>query len=278
MKIETALRFRVICRIKAAVPTAGMRMLDDTKPTEILSRATTRAADAVVIRIESRISGGELPDGSFLPAERELMAEYGISRTVAREAVARLASRGLIEARHRFRPVVRRPGYDAALSALGGIVSHLLKSNTGVKNLYDTRVFLEAALARHAALHARKEDIVALRSGLLANEQAIPDSERFYATDVAFHAVLYEVPRNPVFPSVHKAFTSWLAPHWQRMLRSPERNRINYLSHREICEAIVERDPDAAERALQNHLGAAWEYVRGTFSESPAAEPQQSDA
>jgi DNA-binding FadR family transcriptional regulator len=69
-------------------------------------------------------------------------------------------------------------------------------------------------------------------------------------------------------PSVHKAFTSWLSPHWERMLRSPERNRINFLSHREICEAIVDRDPDAAERALQNHLAAAWEYVRGTFAES----------
>ncbi len=253
-------------------------MLDELKsPTEIDSRADARAADAIVARIESRISLGELPDGAFLPAERELMAEYGISRTVVREAVARLASRGLIEARHRFRPIVRRPGYDAALSAVGGIVSHLLTSSSGVKNLYDTRVFLEAALVRHAALNARKDDIAKLRSALAANEQAISDSQLFYATDVAFHAVLYEVPRNPVFPSVHRAFTSWLAPHWERMLRSPERNRINYLSHREICEAVVERDPDAGERALQSHLGAAWEYVRGTFSEPTFLEAQQSD-
>jgi DNA-binding FadR family transcriptional regulator len=238
-------------------------------PAEIDARATARAADVVVAQIEARIALGELPDGAFLPAERELMSEYRISRSVVREAVARLASRGLIEARHRFRPVVRRPGYDAALSAVGGIVSHLLSDSSGVKNLYDTRVFLEAALVRHAALHARKDDIAALRSALGANEQAIPDSQSFYATDVAFHAVLYEVPRNPVLPSVHKAFTSWLSPHWERMLRSPERNRINFLSHREICEAILERDPDAAERALQNHLAAAWEYVRGTFAEAP---------
>ncbi|HZY67336.1 MAG TPA: FCD domain-containing protein [Devosia sp.] len=248
-------------------------MLDDFDlPVEAASRASSRAADAVVAQIESRISAGELSDGAFLPAERELMAEYGISRTVVREAIARLASRGLIEARHRYRPVVRRPGYDAALSAAGGVVSHLLGHKGGIKNLYDTRVFLEAALVRHAALHARKDDIAALRSALSANEQAIADSGRFYLTDVAFHAVLYEIPRNPVFPSVHKAFTSWLAPHWERMLRSPERNRINYLSHRDICEAIVERDPDGAERALQNHLGAAWEYVRGTFSEPGKAD------
>jgi len=242
-------------------------MLDEADPAETISRAAARAADAVVARIESRIISGELVDGAFLPAERELMAEYGISRTVAREAVARLASRGLIEARHRYRPVVRRPGYDAALSAVNGVVSHLLNQNSGVKNLYDMRVFLEAALVRNAALHARKDDIAALRSALADNEAAIPDSQLFYVTDVAFHAVVYDISRNPVFPAVHRAFTLWLSPHWQRMLRSPERNRVNYLSHRSIFEAIVDRDPDAAERALQNHLGAAWEYVRGTFDE-----------
>lgn len=234
------------------------------------SQADQRAADAVVASLEARIVSGDLADGAYLPVERELMAEHSISRTVVREAIARLASRGLIEARHRFRPVVRRPGYDAALSAVGGIVGHLLASSTGVKNLYDLRVFMEAALVRNAALHARKEDIIALRRALEANEDAIADSARFYATDVAFHAVLYDIPRNPVFPSVHKAFTSWLAPHWERMLRSPERNRVNFLSHREICEAIVERDPDAAERALQSHLSAAWEYVRGTFPPEPS--------
>jgi DNA-binding FadR family transcriptional regulator len=243
-------------------------MLDEADaPALTISRAAARAADAVVARVESRIISGELADGAFLPAERELMAEYGISRTVAREAVARLASRGLIEARHRYRPVVRRPGYDAALSAAGGVVSHLLGQNSGVKNLYDIRVFLEAALVRNAALHARKDDIGALRSALAANEAAIPDSQLFYTSDVAFHAVVYDIPRNPVFPAVHRAFTLWLSPHWERMLRSPERNRVNYLSHRSIFEAIVDRDPDAAERALQNHLGAAWEYVRGTFDE-----------
>ncbi len=234
--------------------------LDDNRP-----GAVSRAADAAVARLAARIGSGELQDGSYLPAERELMAEFGISRTVAREAVARLAGRGLVETRPRFRPVVRRPGYDAALSAIGGVVTHLLEQSGGVRDLYNTRVFLEAALVRHAALHARKDDIAVLRRALDANEASIEDSAEFYRTDMAFHAVFYELPRNPVMPAIHRAFTAWLQPHWARMPRSPERNRVNFLSHREICQAIVERDPEGAERALNGHLAAAWEYVRGTF-------------
>lgn len=229
------------------------------------SAPTLRAADMVVARLEAKIGSGELRDGSYLPTERDLMNDFGVSRTVAREAVARLAGRGLVEARPRFRPVVRRPGYDAALSALGGVVDQLMGQAGTVKSLYDTRVFLEAALVRHAALHARKDDIASIKAALDANEAAIPDSARFYATDMAFHAALYELPRNPVMPAIHRAFTLWLQPHWERMPRSPERNRVNFLSHREIYQCILDRDPEGAERALNGHLVAAWEYVRGTF-------------
>jgi DNA-binding FadR family transcriptional regulator len=224
-----------------------------------------RTADIVVRELEAEIMSGKMPAGMHLPAERELMARFGISRTVVREAIATLANRGLIDNRPRFRPVVRKPGYETALAAVGGVVSHLLERSSGVKNLYDTRIFLEAALVRNAALYARKEDIAALREALEANQQAIPNSDNFYATDVAFHALFYKIPRNPIFPAIHAAFTSWLSEHWQRMPRSPERNKVNYLSHREIYNAVVERDPDAAEKALNAHLNAAWEYVRGTF-------------
>lgn len=230
-----------------------------------LKPSSPRAADSLVRQIEARIAAGDLADGAPLPPERDLIETYRVSRTVVREAVATLASRGLVESRPRFRPIVRRPGYDAALAAADGVVCHLLAQSGGVKNLYDTRIFLEASLVRHAALQARKEDIEALKRALDANGAAIPDSAAFYSTDVAFHAVLYEIPKNPVFPAIHRAFTAWLAPNWVKMPRSPERNQVNFHRHSDIYHAIRDRDPDAAEAALNAHLNAAWEYVRGTF-------------
>ncbi|MDB5506856.1 MAG: transcriptional regulator [Devosia sp.] len=215
--------------------------------------------------LEARIVSGELADGGWLPPERNMVAEFGVSRTVAREAVATLVSRGLIENRPRFRRVVRKPGYDAALFAMSGVAGHLLAQQGGVKNLYDTRIFLEAALVRNAALNARKHDLAALREALELNRGAIPDSDQFYVTDIAFHAVFYQVSGNPVFPAVHAAFVTWLSGHWRQMLRSPERNQVNYFSHREIYNAVLDRDPDAAEKALTGHLTSAWQYVRSTF-------------
>ncbi|MBY6144721.1 FadR family transcriptional regulator [Mameliella alba] len=226
-----------------------------------------RAADHVVQSIAERIRTGALRDGQPLPPERDLMEQYGISRTVVREAVRTLSSRGLIEALPRHRPVVRKPGVDAAFDAVGSIVAHLLSEPGGVRNLFDTRIMIEAALVRHAAKEASREDIVELKAALEANGAAIEDSEEFYRTDNAFHAVLYEIPKNPVLPAIHRAYTTWLAPQWSRMPRLQDRNKANFDAHTAIFEAILMRDPDSAEARLRDHLSKAWAQVRATFGD-----------
>ncbi|MEM6664510.1 MAG: FCD domain-containing protein, partial [Pseudomonadota bacterium] len=129
------------------------------------------------------------------------------------------------------------------------------------------RIMIEAGLVRQAALEATKSDVAALRDALARNGEAIEDSERFYQTDMAFHAVLYQVPRNPVLPAIHKAYTSWLAPHWLQMQRQPDRNRENHAAHTAIFQAILMRDPDAAEAGLRSHLQAAWTQVESVFGD-----------
>lgn len=225
-----------------------------------------RAADAIVSALESQIASGQLRDKGPLPAERELMEQFGASRTVVREAISMLSSRGIVESKPRFRPIVRKPDYATVLNATGNVVRHLLNEPTGIKNLYLSRVFMERGLVRQAATSANKEDISDLKAALQANKDAIHDSEEFYRTDNCFHGVFYKIPRNPIFPALHEGYTSWLSPQWARMLRSPERNQANFLAHKAIHDAILERDPDAAEEALNHHLKAAWEYVRVTFN------------
>ncbi len=226
-----------------------------------------RAADGLIQVFEKQILDGTLRVGEPLPPEREIVETYGVSRTVVREAVLALSNKGLVDARPRFRPVVRKPGYDAAIQAAGSVITQLLTAPNGVKNLFDLRIMMEAALVRQAAVEANKDQIAKLKEALGANEAAISDSETFYKTDMAFHGVLYEIPENPVLPSIHRAYRNWLSSHWTKMPRSPERNRANFVMHANIFDAILLRDPDAAEQALRVHLAAAWQQVRRTFGE-----------
>ena len=229
-----------------------------------------RLADVVSEELARMIQSGRLEEGARLPAERDLMQRFGVSRGAVREAIASLASRGLVVTRFGHRPVVRKPDYDLAVDKLGSLVSHLVADRMGAWNLFKSRIFLEAALARWAAGHARRDHLESFRAALQANRDAIGDASRFYETDITFHAVLYGIPGNPIYPAVHRAYVEWLVQHWRSMKSSAEVDRMNYAGHRAIFEAIAARDPDAAEEAVHRHLGAAWEFVRSTFlTETP---------
>jgi DNA-binding FadR family transcriptional regulator len=241
--------------------------MDRSQGSLLRSTASTplRLADAVSAELARMIAAGSLAPGARLPTERELMRRFGVSRSAVREAIQGLAARGLLLTRPGHRPVVRGRSYEAAVDTLGRLVAHLVEDEAGVRNLFETRMFLEAALARHAAQHARRDDIEALEAALQENASAIGDPQRFYATDAAFHALLYRVPRNPIFPEVHRAYVEWLQDHWRQLPRGAEFDRVNHAAHAEILAAIVARDPDAAEAALRRHLATAWEFLRAAL-------------
>ena len=224
-----------------------------------------RAADELFSKFEKMIVAGELSDGEPLPPEREIVETYGVSRTVVREAILALSNKGLVEARPRFRPVVKLPSFDTAIATIENVVGRLLNQPDGVKNLFDTRTMIEASLVREAAISASRSNLQALKNALDANQAAIEDSELFYETDKEFHGILYQVPQNPVLPSIHKAYTTWLAPYWSQMPRLAQRNCENYEAHKSIYDAILMRDPDEAETALRTHLADAWEQVKKSF-------------
>ena len=73
---------------------------------------------------------------------------------------------------------------------------------------------------------------------------------------------LYNIPKNPIFTALHKGLSAWLEPSWGQMERSVQRNEANYQGHKKIYDAILERDADRAEQALEEHLSAAWLQVK----------------
>lgn len=224
-----------------------------------------RNTDVVIGKLEKLILNGDLSPGEKLPPERKLMEQFNVSRNVIRESIAALSRNGLLITRPRFRPVVADNDGQTAINVLDGFVQHFIDQERGFEHLFNSRVFVEAALCRHAALHARKDDIHRLKEALAENKEAVEDYIEFYRTDVSFHRILYEIPKNPIFLTLHIAYVSWLSKHWGKMKRGPELNRLIYAGHEVILNAIVDRDPDEAEKSLHNHLNVAWEQVKFTF-------------
>ena len=206
-------------------------------------------------RIEEAILDGDLAEGDQIPSERKLMATFGVGRTSVREALFALQRMGLIALNNGEPARVTRPTPEVLVGELSGSARHLLSSPEGVRNFQEARLFLEVALARHAALHATKADIAALAHALEANQQAIGDTEKFVRTDVAFHFVLAQIPQNPIFTALHSAIAAWLREQRATAARAERASmRRAYNAHARIYDAVLSRAPDAAEEAMRRHL------------------------
>jgi GntR family transcriptional regulator, sialic acid-inducible nan operon repressor len=209
----------------------------------------------IVARIEQAIINGELSSGDQIPSERELMASFGVGRTSVREALFALQRMGLIALNNGERARVTQPTPEVLVGELSGTARHLLATPEGVRHFQQARLFLEVALARHAAEHASKDDLVSLEDALEANRKAIDQPEKFVRTDVFFHFVLAKISANPIFTSLHTAIAEWLMEQRATAARAEKASMQRaYNAHKRIYAAIISRDPDAAEAAMRSHL------------------------
>jgi GntR family transcriptional regulator, sialic acid-inducible nan operon repressor len=218
--------------------------------------------EEVADQLERLIQDGDYSPADQLPSERELMRQFGVGRPAIREALFHLGKMGLIEVRSGERARVTRPTPEFVIGALSGTARHMLASPGGIRDFQAARLFFETGLARHAALHATKDDLAEFEAKLEENRQSIGDLRRFQRTDVEFHYVLALVSRNPIFTAIHDALAEWLLEQ-RRTTLAPGQYEITYDAHRKIFEAVASRDPDRAEAAMRQHL----EYVARRYNE-----------
>ena|ERR1700722_4471456 len=126
------------------------------------------------------------------------------------------------------------------------------------KRLFDARKLIEAAMARQAARTIDDAYLAKLKDALEANRRAIGNRRLFMQTDIEFHRLLFLISGNPVFSSVHAVVVSWLMKCWGEIERDEVTERLAFQGHVNVSDAVAQGDPDAAERAMNQHLSASW--------------------
>jgi DNA-binding FadR family transcriptional regulator len=143
-------------------------------------------------------------------------------------------------------------------TTLDSVVGMIISERESLKNLFDARKFIEAAMARQAAHVMNKAHLAELREALEANKQSIGNRRLFMKTDIEFHRILFRVSNNPVFDAVHTAVVNWLMERWAKIERNETTENLAYQGHVQIAEAISRGNPDAAEKAMNKHLSSSW--------------------
>lgn len=217
----------------------------------------------VLARLLERIRGGEIPPGAHLPSERELMEFYGVGRPAVREALQSLERSGIVEITHGERARVVVPTAGTLIEQIAGGARHLLHTQPGtLEHVKDARVFLEIGIARLAAERATEADVARLRERLAEHRASLANLDEFLARDMAFHREIAQISGNPILPAIVEAVFGWASEYYRPIVRAPGAEALTLAEHERIIEAIAARDPQAAERAVREHLTRANDLYR----------------
>lgn len=216
-----------------------------------------RVADTVVRQIEQLILRGILRPGERLPSERDLAERLGVSRPSLREAISDLESRGLLSTRAGSGVYVA----DVLGSAFSEPLIALFSSHQ--EALFDYIAFrrdLEGLAAERAARMSSDTDLKVISKVFekmkAAHEKRNPAEEA--ALDAEFHMAIVEASHNVFMLHMMRSMFEMLRAgvfYNRKIMFKVRTTRAALLDqHRAIHDAILQRDPVLARRAVEDHL------------------------
>jgi len=216
--------------------------------------APERLSDRLAARLIAQIEDGALKPGDRLPTEAQLSQTHGVSRSVVREALHQVKSRGLLRSRQGSGVFVDAPPAHRALS----FDPMVLESLDTVLQVVELRRVLEGEMAALAAQRASRAQLAGLKRALRAIEDAADAGRPGVDEDFAFHRAIGQATGNPQFERL-LAFLSQYLLEAMRVTRANEQRRDDFVrqvraEHRAIAEAIAAHDPEHARRAAIDHL------------------------
>jgi len=201
------------------------------------------AAEAVFKAIRAAIESGELAIGSKLSSETALAAQYGVSRSVVREALRSCTALGLTDT---------QTGKGTFVIA-SGPSNDLVLGQFSARSLMEARPHIEVPAAELAALRRTEAELEQLR-GIVETMAAEDDPEIWVSLDASFHAAIAAASGNGVFARVVNDIREAMAKQSETINLITGRQRPSDAEHRLILDAIASGNTKEAGRAMAAHL------------------------
>lgn len=235
-----------------------------------LQRRETLSAQ-LVRAMRARIEGGDFRPGDKLPSEQELIEEFGVSRTVVREAVSNLKAAGLVTTQQGVGAFV----VSTAPPATFRIDESELTVVAEVIAVLELRIGVETESAALAAQRRGDDHIARMRAALDRMGAAIESGDDAVAPDHDFHRIIAEATGNRHILDLFQYLGSVLIPRTRvQTFKLLSGSREAYLrrvndEHSDIFRAIVRHDAEGARAAMRLHLTGSRERLR-TLLDTPA--------
>lgn len=207
--------------------------------------------DKVEAGLVELLQNRKLKVGDVIPKEIELVEILGVSRTVIREALARLKTMGLIESKKKKGSVITSPDIFGIMSK--SMNPHILDQET-LKEIFEIRLVLEIGMADFIFQKITSDDIKELKE-IVKNEPLSSESHLFNVEhEIKFHGKLYEITGNKTM----KTFQRMLLPIFDYVhnsgLLQKQLEQKKFVSHKGLVDILENGSPELFRNAMRNHL------------------------
>lgn len=198
-----------------------------------------------------RIVSGDISVGSALPTEPELGEELEVSRTVVREAVKVLASKGLVTTRPRTGTRVRpRADWDVLDHDVLGWIVQAGPDRPFFEDLFEVRTIIEPRAAALAAERRTEREATRLAGLLERMEEAGDDPRRHIEADLPLHSAILEASHNELLVRLSSTLGVALRAGRDVTTRVTAGMAVSIPLHAQVVQAIIDGDPGRAREAM----------------------------
>ncbi len=214
-----------------------------------------------------RIFAGTVRPGDKLATEYQMCAEFGVSRTVIRDAMRYLASKGLIESRPHSGTTVRGIEHWNFLDSTMISWARGMGDREGFFDmLMEARVALEHQVVQIAAVKATPEEAARIEAALIEMETAADitpvDRDRYNTADIEFHLAILDSTHNLILRQFGAVIRVALLASFELALESVELSRVSTNAHRKVMEAIRDHDPETAREQMDVVTQILWQNIK----------------
>jgi DNA-binding FadR family transcriptional regulator len=201
-------------------------------------------------RLGEAIVSGRYAPGSAIPPEPLLGEEFGVSRTVVREAIKSLVAKGLVitgpKVGTRVLPAEHWNWFDQSVVRWH---TRIGLSHEFLRDLQELRRVVEPAAVRLAAVRATAEDLADIEAAFTGMKHAIEHGGDYVTHDLRFHQGLLRACHNRMLVQMSKALGALLRTSFELSTAKPDGPAQSLPLHRAVIDAVMAHDADGAERA-----------------------------
>lgn len=193
-----------------------------------------------------------------MPDETALSEQFGVSRTVVREAIKVLASKGLVETRPKVGTQVRpRRDWNLLDSDVLAWRYEVGPDEGFLEDVSEVRAIIEPAAAALAAKRATADEVNQILSWCSRMEAAAAeDGDDYIDADMGFHTAMLDACHNDLLAQLSDTITMALRLSRRLTVTVPGSSIAAMPAHWAVAHAIGDRDPHTADHAMRELLRA----------------------